>query len=78
VSIFFNRRFEHIGDCESHLSPCLTSQEQDMGSPFKMLVLKVSDSPFPVGLELPKALPSLVLLKASHTARKPGCSRNKI
>lgn len=46
ISVLFpNRRFVGCGCCESHLSPCLTFQVEEMGNPFKKLVLKFSDSP---------------------------------
>lgn len=45
--LFSNRRLLCTGYWESHLSPCLTSRVEEMGNPFKMLVLKPSDSAAP-------------------------------
>jgi hypothetical protein len=69
--LFSSRRFECSGYWDSHLSPCLTCQVQEMGNPFKRLVLKVSDGPSLSLARAPRSIfLSLVPPKASKSTTK--------
>lgn len=75
--LFSRRRFICSGHWKSHLSPCLPSQVEEMGNPFKKLVLKPSDSPRPAPLVCPPPFPGAssfplpVPLKALKSTAKP-------
>lgn len=62
--LFSRRRFICSGHWKSHLSPCLPSQVEEMGNPFKKLVLKPSDSPRPAPLVCPPPIPRSFFLSS--------------
>lgn len=75
-----NRRLICRGYCDSHPSPCLTSQVEEMGNPFKKLVLKFSDSlaGAPPRTSLPPLPPRVPPKAVKSTTRTRGGGGNKI